>query len=36
MIHGLLITLGALRYEQPPLYYCVSCGGHYPFGHFCQ
>jgi hypothetical protein len=24
------------RYEQQPLYYCVSCGGYYPIGHFCQ
>lgn len=22
-------------YTQQPLYYCASCGGHYPIGHFC-
>lgn len=22
-------------YDQPPLYYCASCGGHYPIRHFC-
>lgn len=26
----------ALRYEQQPLYYRVSCGGHYPVRHFCE
>lgn len=33
MIHSLLTILG---YEQPPLYYCASCGGYYPFQHFCE
>ncbi|MBB6437196.1 hypothetical protein HNQ79_003679 [Streptomyces candidus] len=33
MIRTLLTALG---YEQPTLHYCVSCGGHYPIGHFCQ
>ncbi len=33
-IHALIRAV--LRYEQPPLYYCASCGGHYPIGHFCQ
>lgn len=26
--------LGALGYEQQPLYYCASCGGCYPISRF--
>jgi hypothetical protein len=28
--------LAFLGYEQQPLYYCASCGGWYPIGHFCE
>lgn len=25
-----------MSFKQPPLYYCASCGGYYPIGHFCD
>jgi hypothetical protein len=30
------IVLCIPRFNQQPLYYCASCGGYYPIGHFCQ